>query len=177
MLNNYGKKKARAVEWSQVRPNENSGNEEIQVLFQFTGDDDPDKGKTLTYYGYFTDGTAERTIEALRLCGWDGDDITNVQDLNRNEVQLVVEQEEKQDGSGMRDRIKWVNRLHGVYIGTPMGDTQKAAFKKRMQALVIASKQGGPRKPATVGSAGSGTDFPHGHNAPPPAPRAGGVKL
>lgn len=178
-----GKYRARAIEWSQVTEHEKTGNEEIRVLFGVPDEEGEETGRTITWRGYFTEGTAERTVESLRYMGWTGDDITNVQGLDANEVQIVVEHEEYQGKTQVR--VAWVNRLQGVYAGQPMSAEKKMAFSQRMKGLVMATKPGpgAARQPAAgAGStrqgapAGSGADFPFGENAPPQQ-RAGGVKL
>lgn len=172
-----GKYRARAIEWSQVTEHAKTGTEEIRVLFQVT-DEGEFNGHHITWRGYFSEQTAERTIESLRYLGWSGDDVTNIQGLDANEVQIVVEHEEYQGKTQVK--IAWVNRLASVYVGQPMSDAKKMAFKDRMKGLVMATRQtsgaarqpapGGPRPPANAGRqpppAGSGGDFPFGANAP-----------
>ena len=166
-----GKYTARAIEWSQVTQHEETGNEEIRVLFGLEG------GQTITWRGYFTEKTAERTIESLRYMGWQGDDITNVDGLDANEVQLVIKHEEYQGKTQVK--VAWVNRLSGVFVGTPMDASRKQAFAQRMKGLVLATKgaagaaptraPGGPKPATTNGPAGGGGaagDFPFGANAP-----------
>jgi hypothetical protein len=155
-----GKHEALAIQWSQVTAHEKSGNEEIRVLFEIVGDED--NGKTITWYGYFTDKTAERTVESLRYMGWAGQNILDIQGLDKNKVQLVIEHD---DYSGQpKAKVAWVNRLVSVYMGTPMDEVKKKAFADRMKGLVLASKQSGGSSPNT--NKGSGADFPHGANAP-----------
>jgi hypothetical protein len=168
-----GKYRARAVEWSQVTENERTGNEEIRTLFQIT-EEGPDSGSNITWRGYFTEGTAERTIESLRYMGWTGNDITDIQGLDANEVQLVIKHEEYEGKP--QAKVAWVNRLAQVYMGQPMSADKKKAFAARMKGLVVASAQGtrsspNPTAPATGQSdAMPGADFPFGANAPDPKP-------
>lgn len=169
-----GKYRAKAVEHSQVTENENSGNEEIRVLCEITEEGEY-KGQARTWYGYFTELTAERTVESLRYMGWKGDDITAIKLEPGVEFQIVIKHEESRKEPGkMRDRIAFVNRLQSVYVGQPMSDTKKASFAKRMKGLVLASKNGERSTPNPKAPAAD-DDFPFGHSAPPQ--RAGGVKL
>jgi hypothetical protein len=162
-----GKYEAIAIQSSQVTQNEKSGKEEIRVLFQLDPAEDGKGGETITWYGYFTEKTAERTLESLRYMGWAGDDVTDIQGLDKNKVQLVIEHDEYQGKT--KAKVAWVNRLQAVYMGTPMGGDAKASFAKRMKGLVIASKQAASSSPnASKGGAGQGNDdFPHGHNEKP----------
>lgn len=177
------KYKARAIEWSQVTENENSHNEEIRVLFEITDGDF--KGTQRTWRGYFSEKTAERTLESLRYMGWTGDDITDVQGLDANEVQIVIGHEMYEDK--LQEKIQWVNRLAGVFVGTPMNDARKMAFKERMKGLVMASKQPAARSPQQqqraaasgggAGAAGGDESFPFGANANGGNPPQERVKL
>jgi hypothetical protein len=173
-----GKYRARAVEWSQVTAHEKTGNEEIRVLFEIADGDA--KGQTITWRGYFTEGTAERSIESLRFMGWASDDITDVQGLDTNEVQLVIKHELFE--GKVQVKVAWVNRANNFYMGTPMDDGKKQAFAARMKGLVLATKgaagagptpRSSPNPPARGAAADPG-GFPFGANAPP---AQGSVKL
>jgi hypothetical protein len=180
-----GKYRARAVEWSQVTQHEKTGNEEIRALFEIA--DGELKGQTITWRGYFTEGTAERTVESLRYMGWAGDDITDIQGLSANEVQIVIKHEEWE--GKMQAKVAWVNRANNVYMGTPMDAARKTAFANRMKGLVVSSKQNLAKAPVDRNGEAPG-DFNFGHNVPPgqggqgsgaglpfPEKKAGGVKL
>lgn len=158
------KYKARAIEWSQVTAHEKTGNEEIRVLVEVT--DGEHKGQQRTWRGYFTEGTAERTVESLRYFGWAGDDITDVQGLDANEVQIVIKHEQWE--GKLQEKIAWINRLSSVYIGTPLDAAKKADFAKRMKGLVVASKSaiGSSPNPKPAGT-GKAEDFNFGHNVSP----------
>jgi hypothetical protein len=64
------------------------------------------KGKTIDWYGYLTDRTQERTIEALEHCfgiDWNWDNIN----FAGQEVEVVVEQEEYNGKTSFK--AKWLN--------------------------------------------------------------------
>lgn len=161
-----GKHEALAIEWSQVTQNEKSGREEMRVLFELCGGEH--NGETITWYGYFTEKTAERTLESLRYMGWAGTDITDIQGLDQKRVQLVIEHDDYNGKT--RTKVAWVNRVNAVFMGTPMDDAKKKAFAARMKGLVLASKQSA----SSPNDRGSGTEFAHGANAPK---AGGGVDL
>lgn len=171
-----GKYRAKVVEHSQVTENENSGNEEVRALCEIL-EEGEFKGQARTWYGYFTEATAERTIESLRHMGWKGDDITAIKLEPGVEFQIVIKHEESLKEPGkMRDRIAFINRLASVYVGQPMSDTKKADFAKRMKGLVLATKSGERSSPnGGPKSAGDPAGFPYGANAP--QQKAGNVKL
>jgi len=64
------------------------------------------KGKTIDWYGYLTDRTQERTIEALENCfgvNWNWENIN----FAGKEVEVVVEQEEYNGKTSFK--AKWLN--------------------------------------------------------------------
>lgn len=130
------------------------------VMFEIT--DGPHAGKRVSWYGYFTEKTAERTVESLQHCGWQGDDVTAVdlKDL-ANEVEIVVEAEpwESDSGaSGVTSRVRWVNSPGRVAI-KPMAAGEQADFRDRMKGLVHGLKQ-------KKAEGGSGASFDFGANRP-----------
>ena len=48
------------------------GTEQIAVEFELI---EP-AGERMTWYGFFTEATTDRTIESLRHCGWQGNDLS-----------------------------------------------------------------------------------------------------
>jgi len=128
-------------------------------------------GALVRWTGYFTENTNERTIQSLLLMGWQGEDPSEFEDgtlhgLDSNEVDIVVEIEEyEKDGETKRSpRVQWVNRPGGyLNVQNAMNTEAAKSFGERMRGLVIAQRAKTP-----IGK-GSGTDFPHGANAPAPA--------
>lgn len=131
-----GRYEARAVDWKLGISSQ--GTEQIAALFQL------DDGRTVAWYGYFSELTAEKTIEQMEIMGWDGVDISNPQGLDANKVQIVVEHEEGQDGK-TRARVRWVNRIGGVAVKEELKGGALIAFKQRMQGLLLSRRQGQPR--------------------------------
>lgn len=149
MLDN-GTYRGRAVNASLGKSD--NGNMQIAVLCDFT----EVPNTQYTWYGFFTEKTYARTLEALEYFGWTGDDLAvfdpayveqhGLSGLDTNEVALVVEQEEY-DGK-TRAKIQWVNRLGGtltvknVVTGTEarsFADTMRGEILKRRQAAGAAA--------------------------------------
>jgi hypothetical protein len=133
-----------------------AGNPQVGVLFEVT-QDGPEKGKRITWYGYFTEKTEERTLESLRHCGWVGDDITQLGSL-KSDVAIVIEAEpDQKDASVMRPRVKWVNSggSTGVAMKTELAAGKAASLQERIKARValLAAKKanavGAPEQQAT----------------------------
>lgn len=128
------------------------------------------KGGKARWTGYFTENTAERTLESLMTCGWKGDDIAEFADgelhgLDTNEVDAVIELEEYENEAGEKrtaPRVAWINRKGGA-LNTKQAMTPDAAksFGEQMRALVMKAKEN--RKASGTEDP---TDFPHGANAP-----------
>lgn len=119
------------------------------VRVPFRIDDGEHKGTTVTWDGYFTENTTERTVEALRNCGctFPGDNITDLTGLGSAEVEIVVEHEGWEDRDGnprTRARVQWVNAPGG---GIPeeqlMDERKRASFAAKMKGTVIVAKKKG----------------------------------
>lgn len=131
-----GTYKAKAKEWglgySQV------GNEQIAVLFEITQGEHA--GKTYTWYGHFTEKTLERTLDSLRHCGWDSDSLAELDNLGANEVEIVLEEENDQEGK-QRTRVRWVNRSSRLALREQLGQGDVQAFAAKMRGKTIAHKR------------------------------------
>ena len=109
------------------------GKEQVGVSFDL-----PDVGRSITWYGYFTEKTARRTIESLRYCGWKGDDLSDLSSIGTDpsvEVQLVIEHDTYEGVT--RAKVTWVNAPGGVAIQKPLDDGKKVALAQRMKGLVL----------------------------------------
>lgn len=85
------------------------GKEQIVVKFAIVGG--PHDGQSVDWTGFFTDKTFDRTIQGLRYCGWEGDDISDLTGIDRNEVEVVVEHNEYNGKTYAR--VAWVNPIGG----------------------------------------------------------------
>jgi hypothetical protein len=108
-----------------------------------------DTGARISWYGYFTDKTTNRTIESLRFCGWSGSDLDNLSEIGTKEnltVQVVVEVEEY-EGKQI-PKVQWVNRGGGLRLSNPMDVGQAKAFAASMRGAVMAYDQAKGGQPA-----------------------------
>jgi len=139
------------------------GKEQMAVELQFL--DGENEGKTITWYGYFTEKTTDSTFDALRVLGWTGADLSDLAGIDANEVSIVVEEETDDEGK-TRTRVRWINRRGGIALKERMNPAQLAKFAKRMKGAAVASTQR-----AKAGGAEAGTRRPSGagrDEAPPP---------
>lgn len=123
-----------------------TGTEQVAVLFELL--DVP--GKQLTWYGYWTEATWERTVDSLRIAGWTGSDISDLSELSSPaapEVFIVVTHDPDQNGV-MRERVRWVNRTNGLQLKKTMDPGKAKAFATRVRAQILLydKQQGGTRE-------------------------------
>lgn len=142
---------ARARNWDLGESS--TGKEQIAIQFEVLT---PDAGmRHITWYGYFTDTTMERTIQSMRYCGWQGSDLTDLSGMDANEVEIVVDDEVYEGKT--RTKVKWINRGGGLALKAPMDANKRKAFAASMRANIRAIDAG-----AT----------PNGKPAPRQSPRA-----
>jgi hypothetical protein len=117
-----------------------TGKEQVAILLRVVEEGGENHGAELTWYGYFTEKTAERTLESLRHLGWTGDDLTDLSGIDANEVSIVVEHEEGQDGK-LRARVQWINAPGGgLAMKDRLDGAAAKAFATRMRGMAIASR-------------------------------------
>lgn len=114
-----------------------SENGKEQVAIRFRIEAGSDQGDEIAWFGFFTDKTAERTLESLRYCGWDTHDLGDLsaEVIGRNLVQIVVEHETYQNKT--RAKVSWVNRLGGPLVKHGMDKAKRAEFAARMRGLAM----------------------------------------
>jgi len=117
-----------------------------QIAIEMRVLDEEASGELITWYGYFTDAAKERTFSALRTLGWEGDDLANLNGLDKNEVSITVKSEEW-EGSWTQ-KVAWINPLGGLGLKNPMTPEQAKSFAATMKGDAIASR-GGTSKPAS----------------------------
>lgn len=129
-----GTHKAKVVDFEFGTAN---GKEQVALMFQITSGEH--EGKSIAWFGYFTEKTAERTMESLRYCGWHTDTLADLSGVTDNEVEIVVEDETYEGKT--RSKVKWVNRASKLNLKDKMDANALQAFAARMRGLAIASKQ------------------------------------
>lgn len=138
-----------------------SGKDRIRVMFALGGDY---VGRHLTWDGYFTDATFDRTVEALRHMGWEGMDLGDIGGLDKNDVELVVGVERYTNPETGEEktynRVDWVNRSASLFLKKPMDAAQKASFAQRMKGKLHALQAGQPKpSPAKTAPANAPTSL------------------
>lgn len=130
------------------------GHEQVAVAVEFL--DGPNAGKSMTWYGYFTERTADRSLESLMIAGWDGEDLSALTGVGTTEFEVVVELDTYEGKT--KPRIQWINRLFGTgpALKNKMDAGARSSFAERMKGRALAIKQGLPKPPV-----GEDDDFPN----------------
>lgn len=150
----------------------NKGTEYTRVRFECI-EEGPLRGEQSEWDGYYSEKTAQRTLDALMTMGWAGEDPSSIDTADiGNPVRIVVEDETYTDDHGKtyppRARVQWVNDPGRTAVRA-VDPAVKAGFKEKMKGLVAATREA--REKAKSG--GSGTSFEYGANAPAAQAAAG----
>lgn len=93
-----------------------------QVMIRFGFTDKDGHLHEMNWYGSLKEGKAQEiTCKALLACGMKGNDLnaltdgvpSNTLDCSTN-VRITIEEEPKEDGTGSRMKIRWINPLGGL---------------------------------------------------------------
>jgi hypothetical protein len=143
---NIGTHKARACA-AEFGTSKTKGTFCVEVDFQIT--EGPNAGEHITWAGYFTEASTQRTLESLRYCGcqFPGGDLMNLEGIGDQEIALVVEHETYESQSGeqkVRAKAQWVNKAGGGFFATKLEGSARADFARRMKGEVLAVMQANP---------------------------------
>lgn len=124
-----GKYKARAKSWDLGTTD--TGKEQIAVLFDLLSPGY--EGRSIPWYGYFTDAALQFTVETMRACGWRGIDLDSLDGLDANEVNLTIEHDTYNGVT--RARVKWVNN-GGALLKNKLEGQARKEFAHRMRGAI-----------------------------------------
>lgn len=146
MMPEIGKHRARAVATKLGYASTGTA----QVALQFavvTNDGTQETGETIAAYLYLSDAAFDRSIEALRHCGWKGDDLSDLSTVGSQDCEIDVADEEY-NGETKR-KVKWINGLGRgeLRMAEEMGPNDAKRFAAEMKAK-IAALTGGQRTAA-----------------------------
>jgi hypothetical protein len=127
-----------SIRWGRAK----SGAEQIALTFAIIDSNGEPTVSTMEYVGSFgSQQSAEIALKALRVCGWQGDDILDLRGINANVVELDVQWDEYQNER--RLRIKWLNRPGAGRIAfrDSLDDRAKQALARRIRGLAAGLSQ------------------------------------
>lgn len=108
-----------------------NNNLQIAITFHFTNPDDTYFGQSIAWISSFAPGKAsEITLEAMENCGWSGEDVMDMTDIDKNEVELVIIEEWNQDQTKKFEKVAFVNRR----------GTARFTFQKPMEGNELAAQ-------------------------------------
>lgn len=119
--------KARAL--SGVLTESKEGKPQIAVEFEIEGGD-----RIAWWSGFVSDKAIQYTLNGLRTCGWSNDDLTDLQGITNNEVELVIEHHTYNEKTSAR--IKYINKP-GRAIAKPMEPATAKTFAERMRGAAM----------------------------------------
>jgi len=130
---NPGNYRAKAVR-AEIGESRN-GTPFAAVTFRLESQDD-----TVTWYGYLTEKTTERTLRSLRIAGWKGNDVRTVEADGAlpDVVELVIHDEEY--NGNVSARVQWVNKPRKAEGAAPF-DKEALARKLAAVAKVTTSEK------------------------------------
>jgi hypothetical protein len=124
---------------AQFGYSKNKGTPQVAVCLEILRG--PEAGQRITWMGYFTDNTEERTLKSLRICGFEGADLDKFAEQRpTNEVVIVVEHEEDQNGK-LRAKVAWINdpNFGGMRMANALAGPELrkfgAQFKAKLRTL------------------------------------------
>jgi hypothetical protein len=114
-----------------------NGHEQVAICFQIV--DGPQSGQFATWNGYFSGKAEKITMKALRACGWKGDDLMNLGELNQR-VSIAIEHETSDEGKTYH-KVQWVNAPGGLALKDPMSSDKLRMFAAKMKAKAAQVKE------------------------------------
>jgi hypothetical protein len=130
--------KFRATALDAVLTESKNGNAMVVIAFQLL---DPPHIE-MAYRGMLMGKQTDRTLDTLRLCGWKGDDLSNITLDKGNEVALVLENEVYEGKN--HTHIKWVNKVGGAgmaKVKDSLSPVERQALAASLAGAVLAHKQ------------------------------------
>ena len=110
-----------------------------QVLMMFEILEGVHEGAKLPWFGFFTENAWERTIESLRYCGFQGDDLSTLGEQTLDQVVSVkVEHNTNKNSGQVYARVAFVNELGagGVRLADAMTSDEVRDFAAMMKSKI-----------------------------------------
>jgi len=123
-----------------------NGTEQVVVSFEIASGESA--GQRISWRGFFTEKTCERTLESLEYAGWDGVSLARLAGLGSKPCVIVVEHEDGQDGKTYA-KVQWVNSLGGgLSVKEKMQSAEIAELEERMRGIMLDRASKRPAQPS-----------------------------
>jgi hypothetical protein len=132
MYENQEKKRARAINAAVGRAS--TGTHQIAIEFEFL-----DEPGGITYYGALTDAAFEFTMKAIRAAGFEGDDISDLSSITREDapdVTLVIGPETYNGKTVLK--VKFINSTGGLALKDALQGDDLTAFARTLKGKIVA---------------------------------------
>lgn len=130
---------ARPVSWQLGTTKE--GKPQVEVAFVITQACEH-TGEPISWFGFFTDKTFETTVKALQLMGFDSDDLSTINEVGPQDVEVSLKIQHEQYEGKTQARVRWVNDPNfGGLVSKRMDEADAKAFAKNMRAQMAALKK------------------------------------
>jgi hypothetical protein len=142
-----GTYRGRAIKGTEQYGQTSNGNDQIVIdldLFEI--------GEKASTFLVFTDKAASYSIDRLRACGWKGEDLTNLDGIDANEVDVEVKYEMYQGEQKMKVQI--LTGGGSVKLKDQLDDKGKKAFAAKYRDL--AKSVATPKAPESSGKSDIG---------------------
>ena len=118
-----------------------TGTEQILMKFQISEEGEW-CGKHWSGFFYFSDKTADYTLEKMRNAGWQGDDLNDLSSLNPAKIDCMIVIKHDEYEGRVRASIDFVNKLDsGIKMANPMDVARRKEFAERMKGKAVASRE------------------------------------
>lgn len=108
-----------------------------QVCVSFQVKDGEAAGKTISWYGSFSDAALPYTMDRMRATGFVGDDLSDISSIGSSgDVQIVVAHEVYENKTIAK--VQFINALGGARLANPMDDAERRRFAAEMRAKIAA---------------------------------------
>ena len=136
MLTTPGTYRARAVEATMGQTKD--GKPQVAVKLEITQPEEL-QGETIYWFGYFSEKSQDRTLEALLTMGTE--DLRNFSGLGSCAVEIVVVLEEF--NNKVAPKVRWVNRIgkSGNVAIKPLEPARAARIAAELQGRLMSIKQ------------------------------------
>lgn len=153
-----GSYKAKAVDWGFNTTR--NGNPELVIEFAVPM---PDGSKEMQFaHLYFTEGAFDRAVESLRIMGWKGEELSELDNkgggIDANEVSLEIEME-KYEGK-VTPKVQWINSGSGGHRQAPLTGDALKAFSFKMKSRVASADAKNKAKREERAAAKQATSLP-----------------